>query len=285
MEIRRAAVVAKLSALAEGGQGLAQCSGAMLRRLQAADREHGRTLGAVRQALTARGIAFDELTVRQLTPGTPGAIGAADLVVSVGGDGTLLSASHQVDRGLLLGVNSAPRDSVGHYCRAHRASFTRVLDAILTGRRKPVPVARLRLRLDGQDLAVRALNDVLVAHSCPAATTRYRLSSAGRREEHRSSGIWIATPSGSSAGIRSAGGRRLALGSKCLEYRVRELYREPGRHYALLGSVLEAGAEIRVESRMPQGQLYVDGSRLVFAFPFGSRLRARIDAAPLLLVL
>ena len=40
-----------------------------------------------------------------------------------------------------------------------------------------------------------------------------------------------------------------------------------------------------VESRMPEGRVYVDGSRLCFDFPFGSRLLARIDPIPLVMFL
>jgi NAD+ kinase len=285
MTVRRAAVVVKLTALAAGGARLARSAGPTLGRLLAADREHRRTLEGVGQALRARGIPFDEVPVHRLGPRAIRRVAAADLVIAVGGDGTLLAASHHVARGAILGVNSAPGDSVGHFCRASRGSFPAILDAILASRRLPVPVARLRLSLGGRELPVRALNDALVAHGCPAATTRYRLRAGGRREDQRSSGIWIATAAGSTAGIRSAGGRAVALRSRRLQYRVRELYREPGRSYALTGSVLPVDARLVVESRMPEGRIYVDGFRLAFDFPFGSRLVARIDGRPLAIFL
>jgi len=281
MRVRRAALVVKLTALRALGEGRAG-AGAPLRPLVAGDREHRRTLEAVRAALAARRIRFDEIAGHRLTPPAARRIGAADLVIAVGGDGTLLAASHHVTSGALLGVNSAPGDSVGHFCSADRGSVAEALDAILASSRRPAWLARLRLLLGGRELP-RALNDALVVHACPAATTRYRLRVGAREETQRSSGIWIATAAGSTAGILSAGGRAMPARSRRLQYRVRELYREPGRRYALTGSVLPEGAGIVIESRMPEGRVYVDGSRLAFDFPFGSRLVARIDPAPLAL--
>jgi NAD+ kinase len=284
MRVRRAVLVVKLTALAAMDAGVPPRSGPSLRPLLAADREHRRTLDAVRCALLARGVAFREVPAQRLTPAAARGIAAADLVITVGGDGTLLAASHHVTRGALLGVNSAPGDSVGHFCRAHRDNFAAVLAAILDSTCRPVPIARLRLTLPGRELP-RALNDALIAHECPAATTRYRLRVAGRAETHRSSGIWISTAVGSTAGSLSAGGRVMPRDSRRLQYRVRELYREPGRRYGLTGAVLPEGARLVVESRMPEGRIYVDGSRLCFDFPFGSRLLARIDPIPLAMFL
>ena len=281
MRVRRAALVVKLTALAALGAARAPRGGASVGRLRAADRRHRHTLEAVRRVLASRGIAWDEFPGHRIGPAARSQIAAADLVIAVGGDGTVLSASHHVKRGALIGVNSAPGDSVGHFCSARGADFAEALDAILASRRRPVPVARLRLSLQGAQLAVRALNDVLIAHGCPAATTRYRLRVGKREETQRSSGIWIATAAGSTAGILSAGGTAMPIRSCRLQYRVRELYREPGRRYALVGRVLPAGARIVVESRMPEGRLYVDGARLSLDFPFGARLLASIDPAPL----
>jgi NAD+ kinase len=43
--------------------------------------------------------------------------GRCDLVVTVGGDGTLLGASHGIGPGVpLLGINSSPAHSIGFFC-------------------------------------------------------------------------------------------------------------------------------------------------------------------------
>jgi hypothetical protein len=47
------------------------------------------------------------------------------MVISVRGDGTLLTASHWVTGAYLLGVNSAPRSSVGYLTLTRRATLAR----------------------------------------------------------------------------------------------------------------------------------------------------------------
>ena len=253
-------------------------------RLRAAHDQHERTLDGVREALRERGLGFTEvLSARPRARGRR-ALALAELVVCVGGDGTLLGASWHVRSGLVLGVNSAPGDSVGHFCATDGRGFPSLLDRALHGRSRERRLARLEVSLDGRLAFPRVLNDVLVTHAVPAATTRYAIVDANRTETHRSSGVWVATPAGSTAGIRSAGGLLLPRRSQSLQYRVRELYREPGRSYRLLGGVLKAGRELVIVSRMPEGRLYADGSRRVRRFPFGARATFRIGPEPLRLV-
>jgi NAD+ kinase len=198
-------------------------------------------------------------------------VAAADLVIPAGGDGTVLAAAHAVRRGIVLAVNSAPGDSVGHFCATDAAGFPALVDAVLAGRRKGSRLARLEVSVDGRVLPERALNDVLVTHACPAATTRYTLRAGAWSEEQRSSGIWIATAAGSTAGLGSAGGSVMSLRSRSLQYRVRELYREPGRRYRLTHGRVAPGRSVEVTSRMRDGRLYVDGWRVEHPFPFGRR--------------
>jgi NAD+ kinase len=238
----------------------------------------------VRAALEARGLAFSEVAPPRLASAGRRALARAELLVSVGGDGTLLGAVRHLRSGLALGVNSAPGDSVGHFCATDRRGFPLLLDRVLAGRAKEIRLARMEASLDGRPLFRRVLNDVLVAHAVPAATTRYEIALRARREIQRSSGIWVATPAGSTAGIRSAGGRALPLSSQSLQYRVRELYREPGRAYQLVGGLVGREGALEVVSRMPQGRLYADGARRVRCFPFGSRAVFRMGKEALRLV-
>jgi NAD+ kinase len=280
--VPRIVLVVKRSVLARGGAAarMARRGHPTARRLHGADREHARTVAAVRQALRERELDAEEIGGDAL-PRQGERLGRADLVIPIGGDGTLLGASHYVATGALLGVNSAPGDSIGHFCCTRRALFAATLDAVLEGRRRPVELARLALRLDGRLLREPALNDVLVAHPVPAATTRYRLTVGGRTEEHRSSGIWISTAAGSTAGIRSAGGRVMPRGSRRLQYLVRELLREPGRRYRLPRGFVAPAARLTVSSKMPEGLLWIDGARTIYPFPFGARLDVDTSAPPL----
>jgi NAD+ kinase len=287
MQITNCLIILKQTAIAQGGRAasLARKGDETAKRLLRADAEHRRTVDAVRRALARRRIAFAEHPFVRLTAAAKRRLAAAAFVISIGGDGTALGASHYVRDGAMLGVNSAPGDSVGHFCAVHRRNFAERLDAILAGAWRPRELARLEVTLNERTLPELALNDVLIAHECPAATTRYLLAIGDREEEHRSSGLWVATAAGSTAGIHSAGGRVMPRGSRRMQYLIRELYREPNREYALTRGFVEADEIITIASKMPTGELYVDGARTLYPFPFGSRARIRVAKSRLKLFL
>src|SRR6185295_12301282 len=94
-------------------------------------------------------------------------------------------------------------------------------------------IHRMSVAINGKPVREQAFNDVLIAHRNPAAMTRYRLTIGASQEDQRSSGVWISTAAGSTAGIRSAGGRRMPITAKRLQYLVREPYTWPQRRYRL----------------------------------------------------
>lgn len=245
-----------------------------------AAREQERTLATLYEALSRLDVSPAAFSVDALDAPARRAIARARLVISVGGDGTLLTTSHWVNGGLLLGINSAPRSSVGYLTFARRSTLARILSRIASGTLQPHPVARLEAEVEGRVLPP-ALNDILLAHEEPAATSRYRLRLGRRAEDHRSSGLWISTAAGSTAGIRSAGGQPMPLDTRRLQFRARELYRPHGRGFALEAGFVEPGQELVVESAMAAGWLFTDGSRMATRFPFGATAILRVAKEPL----
>ncbi|XVF18488.1 hypothetical protein REPUB_Repub11eG0026000 [Reevesia pubescens] len=109
-----------------------------------------------------------------------------DLVVTVGGDGTLLQASHFMDDSIpVLGVNSDPTqaeeveefsnefDATGYFCAATAKDFEQVLDSFLEGQTVPSKLSRISVSVNSKVLSTYALNDILIAHSCPATVSRF----------------------------------------------------------------------------------------------------------------
>jgi NAD+ kinase len=276
-------VVVKRTVLERGGRAarLARAGHATAHRLVSAAEEQRRTVAAVMDALLRRGITPPRVSVDALDPAARRLVSRARFVVTIGGDGTLLTASHHMEDGVALAVNSAPRDSIGHFCLTDRRGFAGALRAVEEGRLRPLSLSRLAATLDGRPLSELATNDVLIAHDHPAATSRYRLTVGGHGEEHRSSGLWISTAAGSTAGIRSAGGRPMPLRSRRLQYRVRELYREPGRQYRLAAGFVAPGESLAVDSKMESGFVFIDGARTAYRFRFGAHLEVRISKRPL----
>jgi NAD+ kinase len=208
--------------------------------------------------------------------------GRCDLVVTVGGDGTLLAASHGIPAGVpLLGVNSAPSHSVGFFCATKKGEAREALGAALEGGMRRVELTRMRVELNGAALHTRVLNEALFCHASPVATSRYILRLAGERdriiadEVQKSSGIWIGPPAGSTAAQRSAGGRVLPLSSHKIQYVVREPYQANGHALRMALGLVEDGETLVIRSKMRQARVFLDGDPVAHEVTIGDVLRMR----------
>jgi len=210
--------------------------------------------------------------------------GRYDLIITVGGDGTFLEAARQVKNGIIWGVNSDPVWSVGRFCFGNTKNFEVILDKILAGKPPLKKFNRLNLSFSDGTESINVLNDILICHQNPAALSRYYLTIGKLREEHRSSGVWIATAAGSSGGLRSAGGRILPQESKEFQYKPRELYRWKNVQYQLKGNILKPAQKIMMTSLMREGVVFVDGSHVCLPFSFGARISVSRSSNPLRII-
>jgi len=203
-----------------------------------------------------------------------------DLVVTVGGDGTLLLAAGLVRSEPVLAVNSDPRHSVGVFAGATRRTVRDRINRWLAGRLAGTTLPRMGVRVNGKLIRWPVLNEVLLASRNPAEMTRYRIRVNRREEDHRCSGLYVATGPGSTGAIRSAGGRILPLRSKRLQFLARELYAGLGRRARLArGVVSAAGLEAIAISR--GNTLFCDGSRRQVSVTPGAVVHFSLDAPPL----
>lgn len=205
----------------------------------------------------------------------------AALVIAVGGDGTLLAASHSIDDAPILGVNSAPAHSVGFFCAARRQNLDTLVPRALEGKLPSVTLSRMKVSVNGRIRSQRVLNDALYAHRSPAATSRYILRVGGLEEEHRSSGFWIGPAAGSTAALRSAGGKVLPLSSTKLQLVVREPYAPFGQRYRLLKRLIEPGERVVVVSKMDDAMLWLDGPHRQFPVRLGEPAEFSLSEEPL----
>lgn len=240
-------------------------------RVKLAHEEHLATLEMVEACLKKRNIEFRSIA----RAGLDCLIEDIDLMISVGGDGTFLDASHSLLSVPLLGVNSSKSSSFGHFCMASIDNFDRILDAIMADSLEPLEILRLQLELNGKVLNERVLNEVLIAHDSPAATSRYFIEVMGNREEHRSSGILIGTPGGSTGTLRSAGGKVQAIDAQEYQFMVREPCSRPGETWQYTDGLLERDSPIKVTSLMRTGSIYIDGPHIVYQFQLGDELVLR----------
>lgn len=208
-----------------------------------------------------------------------------DLIVTLGGDGTLLWASHLADASTpMVAINSAPDSSVGYFCAGDGTDLEGVLEAALGGELKQSRLARMRVSVNDDVLSKRVLNDALYCHESPAATSRYILDFAGESERQMSSGVWAGPAAGSTAAIRSAGGKVLPIGSQKLQFVVREPYRGVDNRYRLVKGLVSPGEELFITSRMTRGRLFLDGTQKVFNVGIGDRVAMSLSDEPLTLL-
>lgn len=240
-------------------------------RIASSHEAHQRTVEDVHRAFDSLGVVASEIG-----PSTKNITSARfALVVTVGGDGTLLRASHVVADVPILGINSAPQSSVGFFCGAKGggAELLPAIERALDGRLKAQVLSRMQVELEGKLVSRRVLNDALVCHTSPAATSRYLIETQGIAEEHKSSGFWIGPAAGSTAAQRSAGGRVLPLTSELLQLVVREPYTPQGERYRLLRILAKPGQDIVVRSKMREAAMFLDGPDESVAVRYGDKIR------------
>jgi NAD+ kinase len=208
-----------------------------------------------------------------------------DLVVTLGGDGTLLWTSHLVGADVpILAINTAPGHSVGYFCAGKKRGLYDVFEQALSGKLPATSLARMRVELDSELISNRVLNDVLFCHESPASTSRYALRLGRVREEHKSSGIWVGPAAGSTAAQSSAGGRALPIRSRSLQFVVREPYAVRERPLRLARGLVRPGQALYIESHIRAGRLFVDGQHEMHVVPMASRIALRVSDEPLTLL-
>jgi len=132
-----------------------------------------------------------------------------DLVIILGGDGTLTSISHNIDSSTpVMGVNSHPRDddpngSLGFFMDSTVATFPADLEAALAGEAIVNSLPRLQATITSTSgnkiVSDPALNDLLVANTHQYAPSKYRLQRGEIDLEQHSSGLLFSTYVGQGA--------------------------------------------------------------------------------------
>ncbi|HEY3174687.1 MAG TPA: NAD(+)/NADH kinase [Candidatus Polarisedimenticolia bacterium] len=208
----------------------------------------------------------------------------SDLIIVIGGDGTLLSVAREMgsSRTPILGVNLG---SLGFLTEIPLAGLQSAIEGILLGRHKLR--SRMRLRVEmirGEQSVVAshdALNDVVVNKSALARILDINVEVNGRfMTTFKADGLIVATPSGSTAYSLSAGGPivdpsvdAVILCPICPHTLTNRPVVAPGR------SLVEVGLEEN------HGDVYVtiDG-QIGSPFLHGDRIRIRKSSNPVRLI-
>jgi NAD+ kinase len=259
----------RLSALLKAGDPLVS-------RIESSHRETVHARQIVQEALLASGIQVSGVRRQGHIQN-----GRYDLVISIGGDGTVLDIARFLDGTPVLAVNSSPSSSYGHFTCVTADALAGMLAQIQQDEVQPVELARIHLIIDGKRHIQPVLNDVLIGDTVPSTTSRYVIRIGDDEEDQKSSGVWVSTAAGSTGAMLSAGGRQMDIGDRRLQYKVREpcLQGLPAQHWKLLGGVVDG--PVTLVSRMIRGGAFLDGRRVAVPLRFGSRVDIDPGAPPL----
>ena len=137
-----------------------------------------------------------------------------DLVIVLGGDGTLTSISHNIDATTpVMGVNSHPRaddpeGSFGFYMDSNVETFAQDVRQALEGKAIVNDLPRLQAIIDSTSgnrfTTDPAMNDLLIANTHQYAPSKYHLRRGEMKVEQQSSGLLFSTCLGQGAWLNHA---------------------------------------------------------------------------------
>ncbi|KAI4387994.1 hypothetical protein MLD38_000373 [Melastoma candidum] len=247
---------------ATSGSSTAAVHPQVLKHLSSRRRAHSDAIRYCQDVLLRKAVEWEAVSRNDLSR----PVRDVDMVLSIGGDGTLLRASHFVDDSVpILGVNSDPSvaeeieqftnefdasRSTGFLCAASLDNFEQVIDGILE-------VSRFSLRV--------------------------HRSSSSAQTNCRSSGLRVSTSAGSTAAMLSAGGHRMPILSRDLQYMVREPI-SPGKASSLMHGFVSPNESMEVGWSCDKGVIYVDGCHVRFPIKLGDRVQIASSSAPVLKV-
>lgn len=314
----RIAVISKVTSLEHyrrkyGGSGKTlkknlERAGIDANELLRAEKAHAEALKFILSTLSKENCKI----VEYLTDNAPTIIKNVDLVIAIGGDGTLLSASHRIiDETPFLGINSDPTRSRGFLSSCVPKFFPQKLKRILSGTHPLIPFTRLQLTIPDEKRRIPfVLNDIFLGGNNPEDTVKYQVTINKKTVRHMDSGFLISTGAGSTAWIYNAS--RISLSevsslfrlakSKKSSSELKKLVNEYNsallldksasvfKYYSrdsitgpLASSDFQSGyaTELHLRSNMYHGRIVVD-NRFSYDFSNGKQAKVTISSASLM---
>jgi len=205
-----------------------------------------------------------------------------DLIISVGGDGTVLNAAHYIlDNTPLLTIKSEG-DSVGKLCSINAKDFESVLNKLLNDSYRIESWTRVEGKFGGKtDIA---LNEIAVGPKYFNGMMRYEIKFKGVSEEQRSSKIMVSTGAGSTAWYNNVEHSMGLFDPKTRELRFVVSEETKDNNYKMLHGIMIPGDVIEITSLMDIGGCISfdgDSDKRMYGFNIGKKLYAKISDKPL----
>ncbi len=174
-----------------------------------------------------------------------------DLIISIGGDGTALSASHFIEDKPLLAVNLSPETSEGALTTITLNNLKEKLEKIKENKFQTEKLERIEISINNQIIDFLALNDVFIGHEKSYLISKYKIKFKEINEKQISSGLIFSTGTGSTAWYRSAGGIPFSPQSKFIQMLTREPYKGKLTHFQNFNLQINENEEIEITPLVP----------------------------------
>jgi ATP-NAD kinase N-terminal domain len=274
--LQRVQVVGKFTKVMEAQEAnddrtlaLIKANDPSVKGIAAGHAEHLRSLHRLFAELDKRCIRYDFVRIDQLS--VQRISRKYDAAIGVGGDGTIIDVAKRSGGLPVLGVNSVPSSSHGHFCLANPDTFGTILDKIIADELKPLRIMRLRAYIDGKSIGQPALNEIFVENSSGSST--YILRIGDKEEVQMSDGVIFGSAAGSTAWMRWYDCQIMDIGERRIQYMVRGP--NPDYGLKLVRGFIDRGQRIQLVSRMGDGYLAIDGRRNQHRILRGSTLEIR----------
>lgn len=224
--------------------------------LRDVERRHALTAAAVHRALAA--IPLDWRRASIVRADLPRFLfGPEDVVIAVGQDGLVANVAKYLSGQPVIGVNPDPRSYEGILVPHPPDAVADLLSGVPRGRPRIESRTMVEARFDdGQKLL--ALNEVFIGHRSHQSA-RYRLRFRGAEERHSSSGLIVATGTGSTGWALSISRQRPdspplpGPTARALAFFVREAFPSVATGASLTVGLLGDGEALTVTSEMTEG--------------------------------
>jgi NAD kinase len=204
-----------------------------------------------------------------------------EIIISVGGDGTFLSAAHFIHLIPILGVNSDKTKSEGALTSVCLEDLKEKLKKILSNQIQIKEYTRERVMIFRKNHCTQAelaLNETYIGNVNPHHPSNYLVKFKEKEEIQRSSGIVIATGTGSTAWYKAMGGKPFDREDERLRFKVREPYSGRIHKTMMIDGEIKRTEVLIIEYMMNHGILAIDSIRTYDLCP-GDKIEISIGTA------
>jgi NAD kinase len=249
-----------------------------LKEVRAGHNAHYASLDHVRKVLTDHGI---DLCRSYMPYSEYEDFRGKDLVICVGGDGTVLNSAQYVSNGTPVLTVRSDKRSAGTLCEIDAEDFETALNQILADKYTVEQWTRAEGRF--RDKRMYSLNEIYVGIKHSPSMARYEIAIDGTTEAQMSSGVVFSTGAGSTAWYGNIPGSdgTFPRTAKELRFIVRE-HNLTGR-YKLTKGIVAPGHTVIVNSKMNiDGCISFDGdsAKRMYDFGKGESVEIRVAETP-----